>query len=106
MKLIAHALFAVLLVAAFLFAAHFEQDLPGDQVWLIYFGIVLTSSFLVFFVTRSWGTILIIAALSPLSSPGMFFLVNIFLSAKTAAAGLGLAAVSEQAWCFLKSRAS
>lgn len=105
MKLIVHTFFAVLLVAAFRLVAHFEQRLPGDLEWIICFGIVFVSSFIVYLLTKSWQIILTIAALAPLSILGMFFLVNIFFSATTSAAGLGLAAFSERVWRFLNSRA-
>jgi len=92
MKLIVNLVLAGVLVSAFVFAANFEQKLSGDLEWAICFGIVFVASFLGYLLAQTPRIILAIAALAPLSTLGMFFLVNMLLSAITSVAGIGLAA--------------
>lgn len=91
MKILVFTLHAVILIAAFAFASRFEQSLAGDLEWAICFGVVFLSSFFAYCFTSSPKVILIISALSPLSTLGMFMLVNVMFSVGISAVGVGLA---------------
>ncbi|MEO0414841.1 MAG: hypothetical protein AAF226_07800 [Verrucomicrobiota bacterium] len=91
MRFLGWACLALIFAAAFVFAARFEAEMSGDLEWGICFGVVFLGAFMAGFLTKKLGWIVGVAALAPLSTLGVFFIVNMMLSAITALFGAGLA---------------